>query len=138
MNFSDIPLNPEPKVLRQFAALWLIFFGILGANQFLAHDRPGLGLFLIAASLAVGIPGLVRPALLRWIFVAWMVLVSPIGWLVSTLLMLALYFLLITPLALFFRLRGRDWLRRKPAPQQDTFWEPKENPLDPLSYYRQH
>ena len=138
MKFSEIPLNPEPRVLRQFAALWMIFFLIIGANQVLAHDRPWLGLGMIAASLVTGIPGLVRPALLRWIFVTWMVLVWPIGWLVSTLLMLALYFLMITPLAVLFRLKGRDWLRRKPAPEQDTFWEPKGNPLDPLSYYRQH
>lgn len=138
MNFSDIPLNPGRKVLRQFAVLWIVFFVGLGAYQFLAHDRPGPGLVLMAAGLTVGIPGVIRPALLRWIFVAWMVLAAPIGWLVFTLLLLALYFLLITPLALFFRLRGRDWLRRKPAPERDTFWERKENPLDPLSYFRQH
>ncbi|MCF7732615.1 MAG: hypothetical protein K9N23_13065 [Akkermansiaceae bacterium] len=138
MNWSDIPLNPGRKVLRQFAALWIVFFVALGVNQFLAHGRPGLGLALMAAGLIVGIPGVLRPSLLRRIFVAWMVLAFPIGWLVSTLMLLGLYFLVFTPLALFFRLRGRDWLRRKPAPEQDTFWEPKENPLDPLSYFRQH
>lgn len=138
MNFSDIPRHPDRKVLRQFAALWILFFVSIGVYQFLARDHPTPGLGLIAAGLLIGLPGLVRPALLRWIFVSWMVLVWPIGWLVFTLVMLALYYLLITPLALFFRLRGRDWLRRKPAPGQDSFWEPKENPLDPLSYYRQH
>jgi hypothetical protein len=138
MNWSDIPLNPRRQVLRQFAALWIVFFVALGANQFLAHGRPGLGLILMAAGMIVGITGLLRPSLLRRIFVAWMVLAFPIGWFVFTLLMLGLYFLMLTPLALFFRLRGRDWLRRKPATEQDTFWEPKANRLDPLSYFRQH
>ena len=138
MNWSDIPQNPGRHVLRQFAALWIIFFVALGAHQWLAHGRSGLGSLLMAAGLLVGIPGLLRPSLLRRIFVAWMMLVFPIGWCVFTLLMLGLYLLMFTPLALFFRLRGRDWLRTKPAPEQETFWEPKANPLDPASYLRQH
>jgi hypothetical protein len=138
MNFSDIPFNPDRKVLRQFAVLWVLFFVTIGTYQFFAHARGGVGLGLIIAGLTIGIPGLLWPHLLRWIFVTWMVLVSPIGWLVFTLVMLALYYLLITPLAIFFRLKGRDWLRKNPAPHQKTFWEPKGNPLDPLSYYRQY
>ena len=56
----------------------------------------------------------------------------------ALLLLLALYFLVLTPVAVLFRLRGRDLLGRKPAPERNSFWEPKQTPLDLRSYFRQY
>ena len=138
MKWSDIPFNPSRKVLRQFAALWLVCFMALGASQFFAKGRPQLGLALAAAAVIIGLPGLIWPPLLRWLFVACTVLTFPIGWLISLLVLWALYFLVLTPVAVFFRLRGRDLLGRKPAPERDSFWEPKQTPRDLRSYFRQY
>jgi len=138
MKWSDIPFNPSRKVLRQFAALWLVCFMALGASQYFAKGRPQLGLALAAAAVIIGLPGLIWPPLLRWLFVACTVLTFPIGWLISLLVLWALYFLVLTPVAVFFRLRGRDLLGRKPAPERDSFWEPKQTPRDLRSYFRQY
>lgn len=138
MQWSAVPFNPSRKVLRQFAALWLVSFLVLGASEYFVRGRPMLGMVLAAAAVLLGLPGLWRPALLRWVFVAWMVVVFPIGWFISVLLLAALYFLVFTPLALWFRLVGRDLLGRKPAPERQSFWEPKHTPLDLRSYFRQH
>ena len=137
MQWSDIPLNPSHKVLRQFAALWIVCFLALGGREYFVRERPLLGLALAAAAVLVGLPGLLRPLLLRWIFVAWMVVAFPIGWCISTLLLMLLYLLVLTPVALWFRLRGRDWLGRKPAPEMRSFWEAKHTPQDLRSYFRQ-
>jgi len=138
MKWSDIPFNPSRKVLRQFAALWLVCFMALGASQYFAKGRPQLGLALAAAAVIIGLPGLIWPPLLRWLFVACTVLTFPIGWLISLLVLWALYFLVLTPVAVFFGLRGRDLLGRKPAPERDSFWEPKQTPRDLRSYFRQY
>jgi hypothetical protein len=138
MKWSDIPFNPSRHVLRQFAALWLGCFLALGANQYFIKDRPLWGMTLAGIAVIFGLPGWIRPPLLRWIFVGWMVLVFPIGWLLSSLLLGSLYFLVLTPVAVFFRLRGRDLLGRKPAPERPGFWEPKQTPLDLHSYFRQY
>ena len=138
MKWSDIPFNPSRTVLRQFAALWLLALLALAANHYFVRHHPALALALALAALLLGVPGLLHPPLLRWIFVAAMVLAFPIGWLVSLLLLATLYFLVLTPLALVFRLRGRDLLGRKPAPRRESFWEPKHSPLDPRSYFRQY
>jgi hypothetical protein len=110
----------------------------LGASQYFAKGRPQLGLALAAAAVIIGLPGLIWPPLLRWLFVACTVLTFPIGWLISLLVLWALYFLVLTPVAVFFRLRGRDLLGRKPAPERDSFWEPKQTPRDLRSYFRQY
>jgi len=138
MKWSEIPFNPSRRVLRQFAALWLLFFLALGASHYFWKGHPRLGLTLAGVAVLLGLPGLIRPSLLRWVFVAAMVLAFPIGWLVSLVALAILYFLVLTPVAVFFRLRGRDLLDRKPAPGRPSFWEPKRTPLDLSSYFRQY
>jgi len=49
-----------------------------------------------------------------------------------------MYYGIITPVALFFRIRGRDLLRRKPTAAPTSFWLPKETPEDVRSYFRQY
>ncbi len=138
MKWSDIPFDPSRRMLRQFAGIWLLVFMALSANAWFVRDHPLSGVVLASAALLVGVPGLLWPRLLRWIFVGWMLGVFPIGWLVSWVMLAALYFLVFTPVAVFFRLRGRDGLKRNPAPGQASFWEPKQSPTDMRSYFRQY
>jgi len=138
MTWSDIPRNPTPKALRQFSAAWLVFFLVIGAHQYLKRDHHTLGLVLAVLSLVFGIPGLAKPAVVRWLFVTWMTLAFPIGWAISQLMLAVMFYLLLTPLAFLFRLQGRDPLARKPNPNRPSFWEPKPNPRDVRSYFRQY
>lgn len=137
MTWSDIPFNPARKTLRQFAAVWLIFFVALGLRQYFGRNHHALGLGLIALALGLGLPGLIKPAALRWLFVSWMVLAFPIGWAISQFMLLVMYYGLLTPVGLLLKLRGRDLLHRKPASQQASFWTAKEMPQDVRRYFRQ-
>ena len=44
MRWSDIQFNPPRKTLRQFAGLWLVFFGGMALWQALVRGRTGLAL----------------------------------------------------------------------------------------------
>ena len=138
MTWSDIPFRPARRALRQFAAAWLVFFLLLGAHQYLVRKHEGAGLALMAMALVIGLLGLIKPAAVRWIFVGWMVLAFPIGWLISLLMLLLMFYCVITPVALLFRLRGRDLLGRKPDPSRASYWLPKETPPDIRSYFKQY
>ena len=138
MTWSDIPFKPTTKALRQFAAAWLIFFLTFGAHQYFVRKHLAAGLAVMGLAVAVGLLGLVKPLAVRWLFVSWMVVAFPIGWLISLLMLLLMYYGLLTPVAMFFRLRGRDLLRRKPEPHGTTFWMPKDTPQDVRSYFRQY
>ena len=138
MQWSDVSTKPTRRVLRQFAVMWLLCFLALGASQYFLKSRPTLGLSLGAVAVILGVPGLIWPALLRWVFLAAMLVTFPIGWLVSLTVLAFLYYVVITPLAVFFRLRGRDLLNRRTAPEQASFWEPKRTPVDLRSYFRQY
>ncbi|MEI8042814.1 MAG: SxtJ family membrane protein [Verrucomicrobiota bacterium] len=138
MTWSDIPFRPAPRVLRQFAAAWLVFFLALGAHQYLVRKHPAAGMALMGMAVVIGLPGLIKPATVRWIFVTWMVVAFPIGWLISLLMLLLMFYCVITPVALLFRLRGRDLLGRKMDPSGTTFWMPKDPPRDVRRYFKQY
>ncbi len=138
MKLSDLPLNPTAKALRQFAGAWLVFFLAFGLHQWLAKGHAQVGPALCVLAVVIGLLGLIKPGAVRWIFVGWMLLAFPIGWLISQLTLVVLFYGLITPVALFFRLRGRDLLSRKRDAGRPSFWIPKKTPTDVKSYFRQY
>ena len=137
MQWSDIQFNPTTKTLRQFAGLWLVFFGGLGLWEALGRGHTTLGAGLGGLGVAGGVLGLAQPGLLRPIYVAWMVLAFPIGWTVSLLILAVMYYGLFTPIALVFKLIGRDPLERTRRPGLETYWTPKATPTDPRRYFKQ-
>jgi hypothetical protein len=115
--------------------LWLAFFGALAIWREISNDHwPALALAALA-SLG-GICGLIQPRLLRPIYVAWMVLVCPLGLAVSYLLLAVLFFGLITPLGLILKVAGRDPLQRRTRLECDTHWLPKLATTDVRRYFR--
>jgi Saxitoxin biosynthesis operon protein SxtJ len=75
--------------------------------------------------------------LVRPVFVGWMIAAFPIGWLVSKVLTAALFFTVFTPIALIFRLLGRDALMLRRDPDRPTYWTPKPPTTDPRRYLRE-
>lgn len=74
---------------------------------------------------------------LHWLYQAWMTLTFPLRWVVTHLFLAAVYFGVFTPLALLFRILGRDALQRRFQPAAPTYWQPKRLPGDMRQYLRQ-
>src|ERR1019366_5469935 len=138
MKWSDLPLKPTARALRQFAGAWLIIFLAAGAHRYVVRGQPEVGIAVGVVAIVIGLLGLIRPAAVRWLFVGATVLAFPIGWVVSQIMLAVMYYGIITPLAVWFRIRGRDLLSRKPAPNRATFWTPKHTPEDMGAYFRQY
>lgn len=137
MHWSDIQFDPSRKVLRQFAGLWLLFFGGLALWEILGRGRSGVGAGLALLAVTIGPLGLFRPEWMRWIYVSWMVLAFPIGWTISQIILLAMFFGLFTPIGLMFRLLGRDPLQRARRSGLDSYWELKPVSTDLGHYFKQ-
>jgi hypothetical protein len=138
MTWSEIPFRPTTKALRQFAAGWLVFWLAVGVHQYLVRHHSWAGLALMGMAVMIGAPGLLRPSLVRGIFVGWMVVAFPIGWLISETMLVLMFYGVLTPVAVLFRLRGRDLLQCKRNRAATTFWLPKAMPPDVRSYFRQY
>jgi hypothetical protein len=137
MRWSDVTRAPTDRMLRQFAGLWLGFFLALAAWQGWWHERWGLAVGLAALAVTVGPLGMLWPRLVRPVYVTWMVLAFPVGWLVTHLGLALLFYGVFTPVGWVFRLAGRDALSlRKPA-GRESYWESKPQVSDVRRYFRQ-
>ena len=137
MRWSDLPLNPSSRMLRQFAGLCVVFFGGLAARQWFAGDALGFAGVLAAVGGTAGALGLIAPSVVRPIFVVSIVLAFPIGWVISRVVLLLLFAGAITPVGLLFRLGGRDVLGLRRRAERTTYWTAKPPAPDLASYFRQ-
>jgi hypothetical protein len=105
--------RPNERVLRQFAAAWLLSIGGLGIWKVLSKGPTTAAVVFAAAGVAVGLIGLLAPHLIRIVYCGALLVTFPIGSVVSTVLLAFLYWGIMTPLGLAFRLIHRDRLRLK-------------------------
>ncbi len=123
-------------MLRQFAGLWILFFGAIALSQHFRSQHTALAVIFGTLALAVGVPGLFFPRILKPVFVGWMILAFPIGWLVSHVILFLIYWSVFFPVGFILRRVGHDPLRlRKPA--VDSYWEQKTQQSSLRRYLKQ-
>jgi Saxitoxin biosynthesis operon protein SxtJ len=136
MQWSDISFNPPTRMLRQFAGLSLLIFGSASCFQILIRHQPIVAAVFGTLAVAIGVPGLIWPALVRPVYIGAMILAFPIGWTVNKIILACMFYGMFTPVALWFRLIGRDSLSRRHRPAVETYWLPKRQVTDLASYFR--
>lgn len=145
MALLEINWRPSDRQLRQFGLLCIVMlplFGwiLVGHPALEPWNRPAM---IVVGGLAVaggllGSIGVLQPQGLRLVFVSATLLAWPIGLVVSEVLLAVIYFGVFTPVALVFRLIGRDALERRIDRGAASYWRPKIQPADIRRYYRQY
>ena len=136
MKFSDIPRNPDNRMLRQFAGLWILFFGAIALSQYFRSQNTTLAVVVGTLALVVGVPGLFFPRILKPIFVSWMILAFPIGWLVSHVIFFLIYWSVFVPVGFILRRMRHDPLRLR-KPSVESYWEQKTQQTSLRRYLKQ-
>jgi len=138
-----IDWNPPTRQLDQFGWISLVGFPALwGAWWLIARASgkadPSVVLLAVLCGIGAVIFALSRvdPRLVRWIFVGLMVVAIPIGMVISYALTAVIYFLLFTPVALVFRVLGRDPLHRRIDRQAESYWVERGQRRPASSYLR--
>lgn len=143
----EIDFNPDTKTLRQFGIIAFVGFSVLAGLAYfeklifafgLGDARLTVAVSLAALGLLALVLGLVFPRANRFLYVGLSLLAFPIGFVLSYVIMGALYFLVIGPIAVVFRLAGRDPMRRARDPHASSYWSPARPPRDKESYFHQY
>jgi len=126
------PLKTDNKTLREFGLVFagglIVFFGLLIPWIF---DRPwawqagGKSWPWIAAAI-FAVTGLVLPAVLKPVYIAWMKLGHALGWFNTRLILGIVFFLVFMPVALLFRLFGHDPMHRSLDAAVTSYRNPSE------------
>ena len=135
MALLRINTRPSGKQLLVFALAWLVLAGLLGWAQW-TRARPTVA--FTCWGLALGVPaiGAFWHEGLRLLYVGLTRATYPIGWVVSSLVLAAIYYVVLTPIGLVLRVCGHDPMQRRP--QAGSYWHPRRAPRHPTGYFRQH
>lgn len=142
----QLNLRPEPRQLRQFGWIALVGFGLLGSvliwkgglfgASFGSAARP-LAWALWAVGAVSALLSIVWPQGNRPLFVGLGVLTFPLGWVLSHVVLAVLFFGVLAPVGLLFRLLSRDALERAFRPEMKSYWVDLRDVRDEREYFRQ-
>lgn len=133
----SIPWNPDRKQLRQFAGIWFPAFCALAGwaiARKTGHWQEVEISWVVCGAVALG--GFFYPPLIRPVFVGLILATFPIGWVVSHVLLGAIFYGIVTPLGLALRMTGHDPLQLK-LPPDKSLWKTPSGKTTPASYLRQ-
>lgn len=134
MKLVEMNWQPSARQLRQFGLVCLVALPLLGWIWG-GSQQTIVGLSLVGICLALA--AVLRPPLLKPVFVGFSLAAIPIGLVVGEVAMLLIYFGVFLPIAVAFRLCRRDSLKREVNRSRTTYWESKPQPTHAGSYYRQ-
>ncbi len=128
--------QPSSRDLRIFAVGQIACLTLVAVGSVRRGGSVELASLLMGVSATVGLVGAVRPALVRWIYVSWMIVMFPIGWCVSHLLLTSVFWLVITPIGLVLRCCGIDPLERRFDAHRKSY-STRRGPMPPTARYLQ-
>jgi hypothetical protein len=139
MALIRINQNPSARELRQFAAIWFPLFCVVAAGLVYAGNSSGAAAVCLAGmGLMVGLAGLKRPSFVLPLYLGWMYAAFPLGWVVSHLVLGAVFYLVLTPIGLLMRLVRYDPLRHRFPSREATHWVKCQEPDSKRYYFRQY
>lgn len=131
---GKINWHPQNRDLRKFGWVILVGFGILGTLLYFKHKVNsadwmwGIGGF-------VGLLAVIFPSAARPFYFIWMGIGFALGSVMSRVVMTIIFYGVISPVALFFRMIKRDALRiRSENKSRNSYWENLPPADDPTSY----
>ncbi|MCM8757727.1 MAG: SxtJ family membrane protein [Candidatus Omnitrophica bacterium] len=116
-------LDLSRKSLRRFTLMLVIVLFLWGTFLSLKHKEVYLYFYLIG--LIFILIGLICPGLIKPLYIIWMRTAYVISWFITHLILIVLFYLIVTPYGLFMRMFGYDPLERKIEKRKDSYWKPK-------------
>lgn len=124
--FQSLPT--DTVALRKFG---LVVGGVfLAIAAFLYWREVSWALIPAYIGAPLFVLGAIFPPILKPIYLGWMAFAIVLGSIVTRILLTVFFFVVITPVALFFKLVGRDALNRKLDRSAETYWIEKEYLID--------
>ena len=147
MALIEINWKPDRQELRKFGWICVVACGGLGGWVWFRASLLGFelsgpvarvlssGVWIVAAASLLA--SWLVPQALRPLYLLLTLISVPIGFVISHVLMGAIFYGLFTPIGLFFKLVGRDALSRRFDRDATSYWERRTPVGDSARYFRQ-
>ena len=112
------------RELRQFGITMGVVLALLAGLLFWREKEYSR--YFLTFSLMFFLIGWVLPVLLKPLHKLWMTVALLIGWCVTRLILIILFYLVVTPIGLLTRLCGKDFLDIKGKKNATSYWVPRK------------
>ena len=137
MNLIRIDYSPSRRKLALFGIFWMLLLGVLGLLVLKRTGSPPAASAVWATALLLAAICRIAPGLTRILYLGVVYATLPIALVVSLLVLLLVYYLVLTPTGLLMRLVGYDPMHRRFDPDAQTYWLPRQQEEDVSRYFRQ-
>jgi len=115
---------------KSFGILFFIVFAIIGLYPLLSLNFVRIWALVIA--LIFLFLGLTKPSVLKPLNTGWIKLGEILGKIIAPIVMLLVFFIVITPIGLMLRLFGKDILGLKFSEKVKTYWITRDKNIGPM------
>ena len=129
--------HPSRNQLMVFGLSWLVFFCFWGTVSWWENGMTWKAAVFLSLALVIPASGLILPGILRIVFLMAAYLTLPIGMVVSSVILMLIYFLILAPIGIVMRMAGYDPMRRDFDPDAGTYWVPRDPVTDRERYFKQ-
>ena len=139
MGLIEVKKDFTRRELMLFGPFFVLFNILVGGILWWRHGTFGIDVY----SIWGGIVGLlvvayyVIPPLRRPLYLGWLYAVFPIGFVISHVILIIIYYLVITPVGLLMRIVGYDPMHRKFDSSASSYWVPRDEITDNSRYFKQ-
>ena len=137
MSFVRIDANPSRRQLAVFGVTWLVFLAVVGVIVLSRGGSTAVATSLWGAALVVPAIGWLVPAFMRIVYLGMAYLTFPIGFVVSYVVVSAIYYSVLVPTGMLMRLFGYDPMTRRFDGRAESYWVPRKTDGTPARYFRQ-
>ena len=125
-------IKTEVKNLKDFGITIGIVLLLIAAFLYF-KDLYFYNLLFFIAGIFIGL-GLTLPIILKPFYLIWMTFAVLIGWFMTRLILSLLFFTIITPIGVIFRLTGKDFLKIKKI-KQNSYWNYRNSEIEKNQNY---
>jgi hypothetical protein len=116
---------------------WLVFFIFWGTVSWWENGTTWVAVVFWSLALVIPAAGFILPEILRIVFLLAAYLTLPIGMVVSSVILMMIYYLILTPIGIGMRMVGHDPMRRKFDPDAGTYWVSRDPISESERYFKQ-
>lgn len=126
-------IDTSKKAIKNFALIFAVGFSIISLFAWRHHKNWYLIPYFIG--LIVLITNFTNYLLLKPLYIFWMRLGFVLGWINTRIILLVVFYLVVTPIALIMRLMRKDLLNLDIDKQASSYWIKKQK--DNTDYQKQ-
>lgn len=120
-------LDLSKKSLRKFGVIVGTVFAFLTLYLTFKNHQPTLRYILGTIGILLIFFGIFFPKVLKRIYIFWIGIALAIGWVVSRILLMIIFFIVLTPTGLIARSIGKKFLVVKQRKNKSTYWVKKNS-----------